>query len=447
MSVGPDKISELKQVISNHLSQSDISNQIKDIVSEYAQQNPSSTINQNFLIDQLKQRGVLDSMMKNIHFGGGGGGSGGGEHTHHPSPRQRTSLKPSTNLIDIDQHLALPLEQVNFDSNRRHLYLQFLNGKAFTDYLNEPPAEYLPGGGTINTSSFIISILFRGQRFRTKPIPVAAEPFFQQGFLLELHKEKKQGEYGGMADKETLISICDRIHIVLIRKDPLGDTHLVSSHFLEWRHVLCAQINKTTRTLELNGIAENKLPVGLLNVCLQLIPPLNEPLPDDILAAQLDLEHSRSTERERLFLVYAKQWWKEYLEIREEHKTRLVKIFGQDENGVNHPVFTFVRSLRSGRLLDTPRQAARFVSLINYERHSVVGNTDRTEMWKHTHAFLARNSGDCENHATLLCSLLLGFGLDAYVCIGTKAKNQIHSWVVTIGAEDVFFWESLNGNR
>ena len=75
--------------------------------------------------------------------------------------------------------------------------------------------------------------------------------------------------------------------------------------------------------------AENKLPVGLVNVCLQLIPPLQEPVADDILAAQLDLEHTKSTERERLFLIYAKQWWKEFLEIREEHRTRLVKIFGQ----------------------------------------------------------------------------------------------------------------------
>lgn len=65
----------------------------------------------------------------------------------------------------------------------------------------------------------------------------------------------------------------------------------------------------------------------------------------------------------------------------------------KDENGVNHPVFTFVQPLRSGRLLDTPREAARFVSLIGYDRHSVVGNTDRTEMWTHTHAFLARNCG------------------------------------------------------
>ena len=59
-----------------------------------------------------------------------------------------------------------------------------------------------------------------------------------------------------MADTQTLLSICDRIHIVLTRKDTLGEIHLVSSHFLEWRQVLCAPVNKTNRTLELNGIGK-----------------------------------------------------------------------------------------------------------------------------------------------------------------------------------------------
>jgi hypothetical protein len=55
---------------------------------------------------------------------------------------------------------------------------------------------------------------------------------------------------------------------------------------------------------------------------------------------------------------------------------------------------------------------------------------------------------DCEDHATLLCSLLLGFGLDAYVCFGTKAKGSVHAWVMTISTDGlVTFWESLNGHR
>ena len=55
---------------------------------------------------------------------------------------------------------------------------------------------------------------------------------------------------------------------------------------------------------------------------------------------------------------------------------------------------------------------------------------------------------DCEDHALLLCSLLLGFGLDAYVCVGTKGRGSVHSWVMTISTEGlVTFWESLTGHR
>ena len=39
------------------------------------------------------------------------------------------------------------------------------------------------------------------------------------------------------------------------------------------------------------------------------------------------MEHDRKLERERLFLMYTKQWWKEYLALRPAHSDRLVKIF------------------------------------------------------------------------------------------------------------------------
>lgn len=56
--------------------------------------------------------------------------------------------------------------------------------------------------------------------------------------------------------------------------------------------------------------------------------------------------------------------------------------------------------------------------------------------------------GDCEDHTTLLCSLLLGFGLDAYVCVGTKAKVTPHTWVLTRGTDgSITFWESLTAHR
>ena len=69
-------------------------------------------------------------------------------------------------------------------------------------------------------------------------------------------------------------------------------------------------------------------------------------------------------------------------------------------------------------------------------------------------------AGDYEDHAILLCSLLLGFGLDAYVCVGTVQDQgaggtiRDHVWVITRSRRNgsmnrprVVFWEALTGQR
>lgn len=40
--------------------------------------------------------------------------------------------------------------------------------------------------------------------------------------------------------------------------------------------------------------------------------------------------------------------------------------------------------------------------------------------------------GDVEEHAILLCSLLLGFRFEAYCAIGTTISGDAHMWVVTV---------------
>ena len=72
-------------------------------------------------------------------------------------------------------------------------------------------------------------------------------------------------------------------------------------------------------------------------------------------------------------------------------------------------------------------------------------------MWQSAHTFLTILKGDIEDHSTLLCNLLLGFGLDAYVAVGFSI-NGPHVWVVTRSKLDnkkytVTFWESLSGQR
>ena len=54
---------------------------------------------------------------------------------------------------------------------------------------------------------------------------------------------------------------------------------------------------------------------------------------------------------------------------------------------------------------------------------------------------------DVENHCLLLCSLLLGFGLDSYVCVGTKARGTPHLWVMTVSNDEPTFWDAVTGQR
>ncbi|XP_051467738.1 centrosomal protein of 76 kDa isoform X1 [Apus apus] len=253
-----------------------------------------------------------------------------------------------------------------------------------------------------------------------------------------------------MVDATTMLSICDPVHMVLIKTDTFGETTLVASYFLEWRSVLAAENGITNLAVELLGVGtESKVSVGVLNIRLEMYPQLTKTQSPEVTNTQFALERQKTAEKERLFLVYAKQWWREYLQIRPTHNARLVKIFAQDENGVNHPVCSYIRPLRAGRLLDTPRQAARFVSVLGYERAPVIGGGGgKQEQWCTLLAFLCRNKGDCEDHANLLCSLLLGFGLEAFVCVGTKAKGVPHTWVMTCGTDGtITFWESLTGHR
>uniref|UniRef100_A0A2K5KJA3 Centrosomal protein 76 n=1 Tax=Cercocebus atys TaxID=9531 RepID=A0A2K5KJA3_CERAT len=229
----------------------------------------------------------------------------------------------------------------------------------------------------------------------------------KQPICFDRQSTLKKSDGTRMADSTTMLSISDPIHMVLIKTDIFGETTLVASYFLEWRSVLGSENGVTSLTVELMGAQRSKVS-KLKNIFLNF---------------KLALERQKTAEKERLFLVYAKQWWREYLQIRPSHNSRLVKIFAQDENGINRPVCSYVKPLRAGRLLDTPRQAARFVNVLGYERAPVIGGGGKQEQWCTLLAFLCRSK-----IPNLLCSLLLGImELEAFVCVGTEGKGVPHS--------------------
>ncbi|CAN0159045.1 unnamed protein product [Lampetra planeri] len=434
MTLPPEKVSELRQIIYDQLNRMDIQSTVRAVLADSLRGEggeggrKQAPVSEQDLLQALHQRGVVDQVMEQLTF-------------RHVRTRILHSPRPSQSLSFS-----------NIDPGRRYLHLRVLGGRAFLEHLHmgpSPPAS--PPAGTPGRPgpTLTLHLNFRSQRFRSKPAACACEPDLRDSFLLELH-DGSRGEGGKMADTTALLGMSDPVHLVLVKTDDVSmETTLVTSHRLEWRHVLTCPTACWDTAVELQGVgSESRVAVGVLHLRLELHPRLVHTITPDVLNTQLGLERQRAAEKERLFLVYAKQWWREYLQIRPEHNSRLVKIFAQDENGTNRPVCAYVRLLRAGRLLDSPRQAARFVSLLGYERAQAVGGGARHEMWSSTFAFLCRAKGDCEDHANLLCSLLLGFGLDAFVCVGTKAKGEPHAWVATRSTDGTTtFWESLTGHR
>ena len=159
----------------------------------------------------------------------------------------------------------------------------------------------------------------------------------------------------------------------------------------------------------------------------------------------------------------------------------LIKLIAEDECGQNRVCCDYIcpiYPLRNSQLANGPRFAARFVSLIPFNRvNSLSGG--RREQWLPAQAMLLRRAGDVEDHANLLCSLLLGWGMNAYVCSGyirSSFQRGIstsmsgasstgnsgnhhqqqnigetavpHYWVVTSNAmSSILFWDPLSGQQ
>ena len=101
----------------------------------------------------------------------------------------------------------------------------------------------------------------------------------------------------------------------------------------------------------------------------------------EVVNTQFNLEKSRNAEKDKLFMLYAKQWWAEYLKIRPEHKSRLVKLYSNDENGQTFPVFTFVWPINPTKILDSPRLAHRLVSSFELELIADRGIAGQVDIW------------------------------------------------------------------
>lgn len=143
---------------------------------------------------------------------------------------------------------------------------------------------------------------------------------------------------------------------------------------------------------------------------------------------QFQLEKKTKEKVNNDFHEYSTQFWNDYKSIHPTFAKRSIPLYRESEDRIFVHVCKYVHPLFNTRGIDSPFHALRFVSLVTYEEESI----NSKSLCKRFHTLLSSGEGSVIDHCHLLCSLLLGFGLTAYVCTGYSVKGE-HSWVMTIG--------------
>ncbi|TYZ57540.1 hypothetical protein PybrP1_005412 [[Pythium] brassicae (nom. inval.)] len=374
------------------------------------------------------------------------------------------------------------------------LFLRLAGGKAFVDQLLEEEEEEEEAAGREATwedslepqigrvkSFFRVVATFQSQRLSSKDVQCCVDPPFDEYFRFHVEKRKTRSSKlsrGGQSQHvpyevevvtpwEALCLVDEPVQLDLIKvsKKLVHWSHaggpkwrevsreLLAVHRLDWRRVLCSTLQLVHLPVSLVG--KMKVPIGSLDVRADLLHFKRTASVAREVSTFLNKETLQRNTLCHSFYQYAKQWWDEYRndaavyeaaqQTHEEHKVfslvgsraRLVKLFAEDDDGKFRMVCKFVIPIRAPAAIKSPSEAARATLKITRQ--------------------------------LLLASLLLGCGLDAYVCIGTVSADKSpsksrakrghsaaplgleigHVWVLTIGSSssDVLFWESVTGER
>lgn len=355
--------------------------------------------------------------------------------------------------------------------NEGEIYLRVgvVTGRAFVGELAEGRTSDL-------LHEFQVHLALGEHRGSTARVPCGVDPQFASTVLVPLGQVPRSAEDwarlldggavkcgGGMLEEGAKRS--SLAHLSLTRQRAGSGSsarELVATATVDWRHAL---LHDGIFAVELVAAGPDSVlhgSAGLLHLRLEVEvggsaeEEVEVPFTKADIDARVKAEEARSADAARSFYLYARRWWQEFTSIDPLLSQRRVSLFAADEAGAHRSVCSFVSPIDGGRLLASPQHAARFVALFPFERSIGVGGK-RNDAWTSLHAFLARRAGDVEDHACLLCSLLLGFGLDAYVCVGTVAgdlegEEREHAWVCTFGTAGatgtaVSFWEPLTGAR
>ena len=405
----------LKMMINAQLDKMGLYEKIKKMTEN------SGSKNEEEVMQKIKETGLVDEIMASFN--------------------EAKNKEKNKNIQNIN------LNKIQYDNSLK-LFLKLNKASNFIDYENQ---NLLDQNTSHSPSYFVFDIQFFGQRFHTKKIQTGSQFIIDESFLLDFNPLNLEYEL----NYNILRKINSPIHIVILLYNASDNsTKIISSKSIEWRWVLCYG-NYKIETEFKSPSSLNNVNVGTVEMTLSLIPLLDKSnlLSQNMITDQLNDERKSEIEKTQDFIQYASLWWEDYKSIRPGNSNRIVKLFLPTEDRENYsykPAPSLIESISSGRVINTPFEAARFVSLIPFERRENPGG-EKIEIWHSMHSFLSLMKGDVEDHVILLCNLLIGFGLNAFIVSGI-AVNGPHLWVLSRNKIsdkkfDVTFWESLTGQR
>ena len=410
---------EIRQLVQSHLTSLDLSREVEQLVEGISCE---EELGDDVILQKLTERGLMGPVFESV------------DRLVREREADRLSL-PAPSLLR-----GRPQE------GSRGLELSLLRARAFLEHLQSE--DQLPGG---LGPTFSIHASFQGQRHASPELPCLCELELQLHLRFTLSAPTQRDGRG-----PDLLAVREPVSLVLVRRETDGHRTLIGTGQLDWRRGLVGRELFAEGSLEVRGVgSEAAVPAGALEYSLRLdLPPgdvaflRDNPITRQLLEAQLSIEQDRRSEQQRLFLIYSKQWSLEFYQLRPTHRTRPLPLYPPSEAGAPRLACSYVTPLRTHRLMESPRAALRFCSLIPRRSDPACPGTPcPSELWLSRLSVLAsRGAGDADR-SVLLCSLLLGFGLTAFVCAGTDRTGGCY-WVATVDPSGpTLFWDPSSGQR
>ncbi|KAG5474455.1 hypothetical protein LSCM1_03239 [Leishmania martiniquensis] len=408
--VSPEHLKSMKSAIHSFLHETNVYDSIRDIVDTYVSEHGNDGIsdeNPSAIMRIVKEKGILQELVSQIQ---------------------------SRSTAGVATSVTIPTD------GRYYLLVRLNGGRAFVDNLDLAPS-------TVHKRSVFFAAQFGSQRFKSALKACSAEPVFDDEFLFEVDAT---GFGFGEAD---LIEVSTPFHIAVLRENAqLNVAELLGENIIEWRKVL--KSGYLGLTVELCG-RNAGVPAGIVDLQLELVSKKRIRYKEEDIASRVEQQRVAVTNADREFLVYSRRWWSEYQGLRPTHKERRVRLFASTSTGRMVPLTHFVSPIQAEFGLDSPQDAARFVSLLRVttEGAGSVGILSAEESsWLSPFIFLSQRQGHHCNHAALLCSLLLGFGIDAFCAVGSCHNGDINVFVVSrsidaAGSAKVTVWNPTSGER